>query len=762
MPLVTRRGLLLTGAALAGTALVTAVAGVGYLSTVDVDGLDGFLDGENAVLNAFVVVRADGGVVVNVPRAEMGQGIHTGLAMLVAEEMDLPLDDRVTVVFPTAAHPAYSAWSNVLRVRPEEASGPVAWLGRRVVGELGFIATGASASTMGLWHPMRIAGAAARHMLVEAAAVRLGVPPASLGTADGRVHHDASGRSLAYGELARAAALLPPPEAPVPKPRSAWRLIGRSQPRLDLPAKVRGAPVFGIDVAPPGLLHAAIRHAPVFGAAVARIGDEAAVRALPGVVDVVAVDGRAVAVVAASWWHAERAVRALDVAWTSTEAADVDDAVLRARLAAGLESAEQHVHLDEGDAAAALAAPAARVVEADYAVPFVTHACMEPINATALLHPDGTAEVWASSQTPLALRSGAAQGMGWAGVNPASVVPHVTMNGGGFGRRSDRDVIAEAAFLAARHPGRPVKLIWSREEDVGRGLYRSHAAARLAAALGPDGRPAAYDARVATQAVFDSIAGRNLPVRPGPDGDALAVEGLDKGPYAIPHRRVRSRHVPSHAPIHVWRSNGFSFNTFFSESFVDECALAAGADPLAYRRALLAESPRHRAVLDRAAETADWRRPLPPGRGRGIAIAECYRSVVAQVVEVTALGEREIRVDRVVCALDAGSIVNPDQVVAQMEGGIVFALTTALLSRIRFAGGAVVESNFHDYPMLRLATAPDIEVSLIDSPLPPCGVGEPGVVPTAAALANAVHAATGRRLRSLPLDVALAARAAEA
>ncbi|WP_141703940.1 xanthine dehydrogenase family protein molybdopterin-binding subunit [Methylobrevis pamukkalensis] len=519
--------------------------------------------------------------------------------------------------------------------------------------------------------------------------------------------------------------------------------------------------MFGIDVAPPNLLYAAVRHAPVFGATVARVANEAAVRALPGVIDVAVIDGRAVAVVAASWWRAERAAADLEIAWSRTDAAAVDSAALRDDLLAGLESAEPYGHIDEGNVDAALSAPQAKVVEADYDVPFVTHACMEPINATALLLADGTAEVWASSQTPVAMRGGATQGMGWAGVTPTRVVPHVTMAGGAFGRRSDRDVIAEAAFLAARHRGRPVKLIWSREEDIGRGLYRSHAAARLAAALGPDGLPVAYDARVAAQAAFHSIAGRNFPVTPGPDGEFLTVEGLDKRHYSIPYRRMRSQQVPSHVPIHFWRSNGFSFNTFFSESFVDECALAAGTDPLAYRRNLLRDSPRHRAVLDRAAEVADWARPLPPGRGRGIAIEECYRSVVAQVVEVTALGERGIRVDRVVCALDAGLILNPDQVVAQIEGGILFALTTALLSRISFEQGAVVESNFTDYPMLRLATAPDIEVALVDSPLPPCGVGEPGVVPTAAALANAIHAATGRRLRSLPLDVTVAGLASD-
>lgn len=327
------------------------------------------------------------------------------------------------------------------------------------------------------------------------------------------------------------------------------------------------------------------------------------------------------------------------------------------------------------------------------------------------------------------------------------------MNGGGFGRRSEQDVIAQAAYLATRHRGRAVKLIWPREEDVARGLFRSHAAARLRAALGPDGLPVAYDALVAAQSIIQSVASRNLPVNPGPDGDSLTVEGLDKLHYAIPNRRMRSQNVPSHMPIGFWRSNGFSFNTFFTESFMDECAAAASADPLDYRRALLRDSPRHLAALNRVAEMAGWGTPMTPGRGRGIAIEECYQSVVAQVAEVTVAEDGEITVDRVFCAIDVGTVINPDAVVAQMEGGIIFGVTTALMSRVTLDGGGVVESNFYDYPMQRMANAPAIEVAIMDSTLPPGGAGEPGIVPTAAAIANAIHAATGRRIRSLPLSI---------
>lgn len=751
--LLSRRTFLLTGAALGGTALVAAVGGVGYLATVDVDGLAGFVEGDRAVLNAFLTLHDDGRVIVQVPRAEMGQGIHTGLAMVVAEELDIPFDERISVEFPTEAHPAYANWFNVLQVRPEEASGPAVWVGRRALGALGFIATGASSSTMSLWHPMRVAGASARQMLLAAGAARFGVPAAELVTGDGYVMHEASGRALSYGALAREAAVLPPPDDPLLKPAAEWRIIGRSQPRVDLPAKIRGEPVFGMDVSLPDMLHASVRHAPIFGAKVARIGNEAAVGAEPGVVDVVVIDERQVAVVAESWWRAEQAVWRLDVEWTGTQDSAVSSADLSRRLRAALDSDEPYEHLHDGDATTVLPGDEFVVIEASYEVPFLAHACMEPMNATVIVRDDGSAEVWTPSQGPLAMRGGVGRGTGWAGVEPSSITCNVTMNGGAFGRRSDQDVVAQAAFLAARHQGRPVKLIWSREEDIARGLFRSHAAARIRAALGPDGLPVAYDALVAAQSIIHSVAGRNLPFDPGPNGDRLTVEGLDKLHYAVPNRRMRSQHVPSHMPIGFWRSNGFSFNTFFTESFVDECALAAGADPLDYRRALLRDSPRHLAVLDRVAAIAGWGTPMAPGRGRGIAIEDCYRSVVAQVAEITVAEDGEITVDRVFCAIDVGLVVNPDAVAAQMEGGIVFGVTTALMSTLTIEAGAVVESNFDDFPMQRLRNAPEIVVEILASDLPPGGAGEPGIVPVAAAIANAIHDATGRRLRTLPLAV---------
>ncbi|MFN3210022.1 MAG: molybdopterin cofactor-binding domain-containing protein [Roseovarius sp.] len=749
--LLSRRTFLLTGATLGGTALVAGVAGATYLSSVDVDGLTASVDGDSATLNAFVVIEADGRVTVNVPKTEMGQGIHTGLAMVVAEELDIPFDDRISVVFPTDPLPAYSNWFNALQIRPEEASGPVVWIARRVLGQMGFVATGASGSTMGMWHPMRVAGASAREMLIAAAAARLDVEPETLRTKEGYVVSDEAGSRFSYGELAREAALMTPPQNPTLKPASDWRIVGRSQQRVDLPAKVTGKPVFGMDVIRPDMVHAAIRHAPVFGAQIERILNKDAVKNAPGVLEVVPIGLNRVAVVGVSWWQAEQACSILEVEWSSTAYHSIGTEDLTADLLAALESDEPHEHLSEGDVEENIAANGERIVEASYEVPFAAHACMEPINATVLVNEDGSAEAWVPTQNPMFSRRAMARAAEMAGIDLSEITFNVTMSGGAFGRRSDGDVVMEATYLAARMRGRPVKVIWSREEDISRGLYRTHGAGRLRASLGEDGLPTALDAIVAGKSPIDSIAARNLPLNPGPEGDILMLEGIDKPFYAIPARRIRSQHVPGHMPVHFWRSNGYSSNTFFSESFTDECAVAAGADPLAYRRALLRDSPRHLAVLDRVAEMAGWDTPLEPGRGRGIAIEECYRSVVAQVAEVTVRDDGEVTVDRVFCALDAGLIINPDAVVAQMEGGIIFGTTTALMSEITLRDGQVQQSNFHDFPVQRIANAPEIEVFLIQSNGAPCGVGEPGVVPVAAAIANAIFAATGQRLRKLPL-----------
>ncbi|WMT91924.1 molybdopterin cofactor-binding domain-containing protein [Pelagibacterium sp. H642] len=751
MAMLSRRTFLITGAAIGGTIAAAAVAGVGYLSTVDLDGPDGFIDGNRAVLNAFVAIDPNGKVTVYVPRTEMGQGIHTGLAMLVAEELDLPFDSRIRVEHPSEELAVYASWASQLQTRPDEAQGPVVWLGQRLFGAVGLVATGASSSTYSLWTPMRQAGAAARYMLMSAAAEAFGVSEGELSTDGGSVHHAATGRSISYGDLALAATYVRPPERLSLKSRADWRLIGRDQPRVDLPAKVRGEPVFGMDVILPGMLHASIRQPPVFGATVSRLQNDAELRQLRGVIDVVVVQDRSVAVIADSWWTAEQALWSAEIEWVETDADRVSSADLTTSLQAALDRGDPVSVHSEGENIAEGGAD----VEASYYAPFVTHACMEPMNATVLVRSDGTAEAWAPTQSLTSARWGVSRGAELAGTALGEVTVHVTMNGGGFGRRTELDVMTQAAYLAALHPDRPVKLVWSREEDIGRGIYRSHAAARLRATLGGDGLPLSHEATVAAQSVAQGIMGRLLPFTGGgnPDGDRLNSEGLYRPYYAIPGQHVASHHVPSHVPIGLWRSNGYSHNAFFSECFLDECAHAADIDPLDYRRALLRDSQRHLAVLERAAAMADWGSPLPAGGGRGIAIAEAFYSIVAQVAEVSVSEDSEVTVDRVFCAVDVGTVINPAQVVAQMEGSISWGLTTALMSANTLEDGAMVQSNFHDFPVHRLSNAPEVTVEIIDSNDLPGGAGEPGVIPVAPAVANAIFDATGRRLRSLPLAI---------
>jgi isoquinoline 1-oxidoreductase subunit beta len=752
-PFLSRRSFLITGAVVSGTVAVAATAGVGYLASVDIDGPDAFVDGELGVLNAFVAIYTDGKVVISVPKTEMGQGIHTGIAMLVAEELGIPFDERISVEHPTANLPVYGGWASQLGVRPEEASGPLHWLGRRALAAVSIVSTGASSSTYELWTHLRQAGAAARHMLVGAAAKRLGVPNHELTTrGDGHVFHEASGRQLSYGQLALEAATVPPPEAPALKPASQWRIIGRAQPRIDIPAKIRGLPVFGMDVVLSGMLHAAIRKAPVAGATGARVMNEAELRGLPGVVDILVVGDDSIAVVATSWWIAEQALWRAKLAWAPTKWDDLSSAELNLRMMAALDDGQANLVHEKGGA---FPITPERLVEAVYYAPLVTHACMEPMNACVLVRSDGSAEAWVSTQSLTSARWGVSRGATAAGVDVNDITVHVMQNGGAFGRRTELDVVQQAAFIAARHLDRPIKLLWSREEDIGGGIYRSHALARLRAALDEDGLPFAYEAHVAGQSVAEGLIGRLLPMTGGgnPEGDFLTSEGLDSPHYAIPNQRVSSHHVASNIRVGLWRSNGFSHNVFFAESFFDECAHAAGIDPLAYRRRLLADSPRLLTVLDRAASMADWNRRLPPGRGRGIAIGGAYHSVVAQVVEVTVTADGEVTVDQVFCAVDVGTVVNPDQVVAQIEGSILWGLTTALMSENTLENGRIMQSNFHDFPIARLRNSPEITVEIITSDELPGGAGETGVIPVAAALANAIFAATGKRIRTLPLAV---------
>jgi isoquinoline 1-oxidoreductase beta subunit len=679
--------------------------------------------------DAWLRIGEDGSVTVEVAKSEMGQGISTALPQLVAEELEVPLEQVAFSFAP--AHPAYHD--------------PM----------MGMQVTGGSTSVMSAWEPLRRAGATAREMLREAAAQRWNVAAGQVTLERGEAVGP-DGARAGYGELAELASTLPIPEDVPLKDPSDFTLIGSSPPRLDVPAKTDGTAVFGMDAGPRNARVALVARCPVFGGGVQSF-DPASALAVDGVEEVVEI-ASGVAVVARGYWPARQGREALDVQWEEGPAASLDDdsiaRTLRDAVAAGGKPAR-----DDGDVDAALAGDGGVQVRASYTLPYLAHATMEPMNCTAVLE-GGRLTVWAPTQFQDApsYMGGGARGAAAkaAGVSADDVDLRTTFLGGGFGRRAEQDFVVEAAELASKVSG-PVRVVWSREDDVRHDFYRPASYHELVARLGPDGRPVAWRHDMALQSIMKRLVPGWVPSFLAsamgilPDGiDPTAVEGAQHHPYEAPNVRVSWAEVDLPIPVGFWRSVGNSHNGFVVESFVDELAAAAERDPYEYRRELLSAHPRHRAVLDAAAEAADWGGAVPEGRARGIAMVESFGSFVAQVAEVSVEDGRP-RVHKVWCAVDCGVVVNPAIVHAQMESSIVYGLSAVLDGRVRIEGGRVVEGNFHDYPALRIDEAPEVEVLLVPSGDAPGGIGEPGLPPIAPAVTNAIFALTGERVRELPI-----------
>ncbi|HLJ64018.1 MAG TPA: molybdopterin cofactor-binding domain-containing protein, partial [Stellaceae bacterium] len=597
--------------------------------------------------------------------------------------------------------------------------------------------TGGSTAIRDGYFSARQAGAAARALLIAAAARTWQVPPAECATREGVVVHEGSHRHMSYGALAQLAAGLNPPADVALKPRAQWRLIGTRAQRVDLPRKVDGSAVFGIDVRRPGMLFATVLHSPILGGKLKAIEAGAATR-MPGVKAVKPLP-TGVAVVAETTWQAMQGAAALTLDWEAGPAGLAESRAIEKQFRGALDGKLASAY-SRGDVALALKS-AAKTLRADYQLPYLAHATMEPMNCTAEITPSGV-ELWVPTQVQSrAVKVAAAA----AGMKEAQVRLHTTYLGGGFGRRSEIDLIEEAVILA-KAMARPIQVVWSREEDMRNDFYRPAMAARIEAGLDPTGMPIAWRHRIAVQSIFARV----FPPATWLGADPTMVEGAVDLPYAIAHQAVDYAVQDTIVPVGPWRSVGHSLNAFVKESFLDELAAAALIDPLELRRRLLTQSPRARAVLDLAASKGNWGAAMAAGEGRGIALHASFGSLVAEVAEV-AVSDGEIKVKRVVAAVDCGTVINPSLVEAQIESAIVYGLTAALYGKITLEKGRVVEGNFPDYPMLRLAQMPVIEVHLIASDADPGGVGEPATPPIAPAVANAVFAATGKRVRALPL-----------
>ena len=708
---VSRRDFLKTGATIGGGLIL------GFsLPHRDVFGQASGHSGGSSMLNAFVRISPDETITIIVNHSEMGQGVYTSLPMLVAEELEC--DWSKIVVEASPVDPAYNHTQ---------------W---------GIQGTGGSTSVSSEWERLRKVGASAREMLIAAAADMWKVDKASCRAENGKVVHS-SGKSMTYGQLASKAANMPVPKEIQLKDPSKFKIIGKPVKRLDTPEKTNGKGVFGIDVTIPGMLIAVVERPPVFGGKVVSFKADKA-KAVPGVNDVVQVPS-GVAVVASGFWPAKLGRDALEIVWDDGPNATLSTDSMREQYA-NLSKTPGTVGRKEGDPQQALQ-KAVKVLSTQYEVPYLAHATMEPLNCVVDLRAD-SCEIWTGTQFETADRNAAAKA---AGLKPEQVKIHRTLLGGGFGRRANpqSDFVVQAVHVAKASKN-PVKVIWTREDDMKGGWYRPMWYDRIDGGLDADGNIVGWHQTIVGQSIIAGTPFEGAMV--SADGvDETSVEGAREIPYDIPNILVDLHTTKIGVPVQWWRSVGHSHTAFVVESFMDELAHAAGKDPYEFRRKLLVKQPRHRAVLELAAEKAGWGSSMPEGRGRGIAVHKSFGSFIAHVAEVSVSSAGEVRVHKVVCAIDCGRVVNPNTIAAQMEGGIVFGLTAVFYGAITLKDGRVQQSNFNNYQMLSMNETPEVEVHIVSSQEPPTGVGEPGVPPIAPAVGNAIFALTGKRIRRLPI-----------
>ncbi len=668
-------------------------------------------------VNAWIVIHPDDRVIIRIARSEMGQGTYTALAQLVAEELDCD-------------------WANV----GAEFASPNEHIRRNRI--WGSMSTGGSQGVRSSQDYVRKAGASAREMLVAAAAARWKVPAAQCTAAGGVITHAPTGRTLRYGAVASAAAKLAPPQDVALRDPANWKIAGKPLHRLDIPDKVRGKPVFAVDVTLPRMLHASIAQCPVFGGKVVSVDDRAAL-GMRGVKKVVREEAF-VAVVADNWWRANEALKKLKIEWDAAGNGAVDNQAIAAMLREGLADTKLPQARRLGDTQAGFAA-AAKIVEAEYQSPYLNHATMEPQTCTAWLKPEGFLELWTSTQNAEASMAAAAEA---SGLPLEKIEVHKMMLGGGFGRRgAPQDFVRQGVAIAKAMPGVPVKLMWSREEDMQHDFYRPASIVRMKAGLDAKGKVIAMQTTIACPSILQVL----MPKALNKEGiDFSAVRSFSDMPYTVANQQVDYAMRNGHVPVGFWRAPGQQ-NAYYRECFIDELALAAGKDPVEFRRAMLKEGDKNRLVLEAVAKAAGWGSPLPAGVHRGVAVADGFGSYAAMVAEVSVSDAGEPKVHRIVLAIDSGYVVNPDTCRAQAESNVAFGLGSILYQEINLKDGRVVESNFHDFPLPRIAEMPKVETVLVPTGGFWGGHGEPAILPLTPAVCNAIAAATGRRIRSLPL-----------
>jgi isoquinoline 1-oxidoreductase subunit beta len=707
-------------------------------------------DGEG-VFNPFVKIDASGKITVIAPRAEMGQGVSTTLAAFVAEELDVPLS-MITVEHgpPSAAYGNFAAMKEGAPYPDFNTS-----MGANAFRSFGNIAakmlsiqiTGGSSSTYDLNERMRHAGALAREMLKAAAAQKLGVATSTLTTADGKVTDPASGKSLSYGELAEAAAKVEPPKDVELRDPKDWKILGKLQQRVDMLAKVTGAPIFGIDTVQPDMLFATVRINPKLFAPMTSF-DASAAKTVKGVVEVVEIktlSGHGFAVIATNTWAAFKGADAVKVVWGNAVYPKTSEEISKL-LADNAKSGEGFTLRDEGDVVAGLAREGT-LVEAEYSVPYLAHACMEPMNATAQFK-DGQLDIWSPNQAPGIIRYICASE---AGVESDKVRVHTTSLGGGFGRRGEIDFSVYATLVAMKTSGKPVKVTWTREEDLTHGAYRPANAASFKARLGSDGMPVAVHGRIAAPSILKSLMARVFPSISMMGPDRSIVDGAFNQPYGITNYRIDGVQTDINIPAGFWRSVGNSGNGFFHESFMDEVAVAGKVDPIELRLRLFEGHPVPKGVVMKVAELSNWKTPSVAGRAKGFAFTDSFGTAVGIVIEVadTPAG---IKIEYVWAVADVGRAFDPDIIKAQISSAVIFGLSAAMKQEITFAGGQAQQRNFNDYDAMRIWQAPKFDIAILETREEIGGIGEPGLPPAAPALANAIFALTGKRIRHLPMS----------